>query len=346
MKKLGPIVGIALCSTMLGGGVAVMSATPAWAQDDILIAVSMNRQQERRWAVDRAAMEAEAATLGVRLAFQYADSDPTKQASQVENLLSQNPQALIIVPADRNAAGAIVDSAHEAGVPVIAYDGGITTSKVDYYVTRNNYQVGELQVQAALDFAPTGNYAIVKGDAGNDVAQTIAKAYEDGLNSNGAINIVFDQFIPGWSPATAQSNAENVLSANNDDIAAFVVTNDGMATGVAQALISRDLQGKVFLSGLDGESASLKLVAEGIQTMTAYTDLEDHGRSAVAAAVALAKGEAPQYDTMMDLGSGEVPTHLVPIIAISKANVCDFVKNAPEGWTSVDEVFENPADCQ
>lgn len=348
MTKFTAFLAACACTTAIVAGLPhVASDTAAAADKKIKIAVSMNRQAERRWAVDRAAMEAEAKREGVELIFQYADSDPAKQTSQVENLLSQEPNVLIIVPADREAAGALVQKAHSADVPVVGYDGGVTTAKLDYYVTRDNAAVGTLQAKAALRFAGKGNYALIKGDPGNDVAQTIASSYEAVFKDNSDANIVFDQFIVGWSPATAQSNAENVLSANTDNIQAFVVTNDGMATGVAQALKSRNLVGKVFLSGLDGETPNLKLIADGVQTMTGYTDLVDHGSAAVKAAVALAKGEKPQFSQMVDLGAGEVPTHLVPVLEINKENLCDFVtKRAPEGWTSAQEVFGSADACK
>lgn len=333
---------------MLGLATAAgLSVTPeiALAKDKVRVAVAMKTQVQRRWVFDRAAMEAEAAERGIELIFQYANDNPTLQKSQVENMLSQQPDVLILVPVDSQAAGDIVRSAHSEGVPVVGYDIGVTTEKLDYFVMRNNPLVGELQAIAAKKFGGEGNYALVKGDPGNDVAQDIAKSYDRLLGTDGQVNVVFDQFINGWSPSTALSNAENVLSANDDNIKAFVVANDGMATGVSQAIKARDLAGKVFLSGLDAETPNLKLIAEGVQTMTVYTDLNDHGRAAVIAADAIAHGEEPAHSMMFDMGAGEVPTHLVKVQEINADNLCDFVANAPEGWTSVAEVFGNADAC-
>ncbi|GFE67053.1 sugar ABC transporter substrate-binding protein [Litoreibacter roseus] len=337
-------------AAMAGAAIAAFTAmgpAPSYAEDDdIKIAVAMKTQVQRRWAFDRKAMEQEAERQGVELIFQYANDNPTLQASQVENLLSQQPDVLILVPVDSAAAGSIVRSAQEAGVPVVGYDIGVSTAKLDYFVMRNNGLVGELQAQAAMEFAPKGNFALIKGDPGNDVAQSIAASYDRILPNADGVEIVFDQFVNGWSPQTALSNAENILSANDDNVKAFVTANDGMASGVAQAIIARDLAGKVFLSGLDAESANLRLIADGVQTMTVWTDLTDHGIAAVKAAVSIAKGEEPTFSEMVDLGAGEVPTHLVIVEEINSDNLCDFVvSGAPEGWTSVDEVFDDPSAC-
>jgi D-xylose transport system substrate-binding protein len=315
------------------------------ADGKLLVAVSFQRQQEQRWAVDRAAMEAEAAKQNVVLRFEYANGDPIKQAAQVESLLNLSPDVLIICPVNAATAGPIVNSAKEAGVKVIAYDGGVTSAKVDFYITRDNHQVGVLQAQEALKFAPKGNYALIKGDTQWQELPAFVRGWEETLKGHGDIKVVFDQYTTGWSPTGAQAHAENVLSAQSDNLAAFLVMNDSMATGVTQALKSRNLEGKVFVSGNDAETPTLKRIKEGSQTMSVYTDIDDFGSSAIHAAIALANGEVPPHDKMIDQGAGEVPTHIVPIKAVTKDNLCDTVKTMAKGWTSVAEIFPDPAEC-
>lgn len=84
---LAVAVGVAGAGCLFGGGAEAK---------DITIAVSMKTQVQRRWEFDATAMRNEAAKLGVKLIFQFANDSPTTQASQVENLLSQGPDALIM----------------------------------------------------------------------------------------------------------------------------------------------------------------------------------------------------------------------------------------------------------
>ena len=322
----------------------VASLTAPTAQADEkhpVIAVAMKTQVQRRWTFDYAAMEREAKAQGVKLIVQWANDDPTLQASQVENLLSQQPDALIIVPVDSQAAGRIVNSAHSSGVPVVGYDIGVSTAKLDYFVMRNNNLVGELQAKGALQHSPQGTFALLKGDPGNDVAQAISKQYDSLLVKNDKVKIVFNQFVGGWDPKSALSDAENVLSAQNDHVDAFVTSNDGMALSVVQALKARNLQGKVYVSGLDAEPANLQLIAQGMQTMSVWTDLDEAGSSAVKAAVALARKQKPSIATTdVNLGAGPVPTHLVNVVAVTQNNLCQFVNHdAPHGWVTADQVF-------
>jgi D-xylose transport system substrate-binding protein len=325
----------AVVSGLLSAGMAQAD------QKTPIIAVAMKTQVQRRWAFDLAAMQREANALGAKLIVQWANDNPGLQASQVENLLSQQPDALIIVPVDSEAAGRIVNSAQQAGVPVVGYDIGVSTAKLDYFVMRNNSLVGEIQAKGALKKAPNGTFALLKGDPGNDVAQLISKQYDKLLVQNKDVKIVFNQFVRGWDPKLALSNAENVLSAQNDKVDGFVTSNDGMALGVAQALKGRNLAGKVYLSGLDADPSALQLIAQGVQTLSVWTDLDEQGSSAVKAAVALARKQKPSISTTeVNLGAGPVPTHLVNVFAVTQDNLCQFINHdAPKGWVTADEVF-------
>jgi D-xylose transport system substrate-binding protein len=316
---------------------------------DVVIGLSMKTRAQRRWTLDEAQMQAEADKLGVKLIFQWANDSPTEQTAQFENLLSQNVDAMIIVPVDAAAAAKLVDEAHQQHVPVISYDVDVPGARLDFKVTRDNYQVGVVQAHAALKFAPKGVYALVKGDPANNVAHALSDAYEMELGADKDIKIVYNQFTANWDPKAAQSVAENVLSANSDKVDAFVTSNDGMATGVAQAIEGRNLQGKVFISGLDAETPALRLIADGVQTMTVWSDLATQDKAAVDAAVALALGKTPDMKTVtVDDGAGSYPAYQVAVTEINKDNLCEFVtKLAPKGWTGVKDVWpDNPNACK
>jgi D-xylose transport system substrate-binding protein len=256
---------------------------------------------------------------------------------------------MIIVPVDAAAAAKLVDEAHQQHVPVISYDVDVPGARLDFKVTRDNYQVGVAQAHAALKFAPKGVYALIKGDPANNVAHAISDAYDKELGGDKDIKIVYDQFTANWDPKAAQAVAENVLSANADKVDAFVTSNDGMATGVAQAIGGRNLQGKVFISGLDAETPALRLIADGVQTMTVWSDLATQDKAAIDAAVALALGKTPDMKAVMvDDGAGPYPAYPVAVTEINKDNLCEFVtKLAPKGWTGVKEVWpDNPNACK
>jgi D-xylose transport system substrate-binding protein len=327
-----------------GGGDTGGGGGGGGGDEEITIGVAMKTQLQRRWGFDVEAMQQQADKEGVELIVQWANDDADTQAQQVENLLSQGIDALIITPVDDKAAAGSVTQAKTEGIPVVAYDIGVQGVPVDYFVIRDNPAVGVLQAEAAMEFAAEGNYALVEGDPANDVAQAIHEAHLDTLDGE-APTVVYDQFTKNWDPETALSEAENILSANNDQVAAFLTANDGMATGVVQALRGRNLAGQVFVSGLDADPANLKLIDEGAQTMSVWTQIDEQGKIAVEVATQLARGEEVEPETEVDNGSeNPIPARVAPVVPVTKDNLCEFINEiAPEGWVTAEEVFADPA---
>ncbi len=335
-------------SFVLCCSLALSFALPAAAQDDgkVVIGVAMASKNQPRWAFDVAEMQKTADGLGAELRVRWAVTQASEQMWQVESLIAQDVDALIVVAVDARAAQRLVQSAKDANIPVIAYDRAIPDADIDYFVTRDNTLVGTLQVDAALKAAPPDAndppvYALIKGDSGNVVAQEIAKVYEDRLKplaDAGQIRIVADQWHPGWSMLDARNTAEGVLARGEVD--AFVVSNDSMALGVANAMLSMGLETFPFVSGLDADPANDHLIVEGVITMTVWTEIDRMAREAVHTAWALAKGEIPPSDTTTRDVAGDVPTGLIEVVPVTADTMCDWILNvAPDGWATVQSVY-------
>ena len=108
----------------------------------------------------------------------------------------------------------------------------------------------------------------------------------------GDIKNVGETYTDNWDPATAQTEMEQFLTQNNNDVQAVVAENDGMAGGVVAALEAQGLAGQVAVSGQDGDGAALNRIALGTQTVDVWKDSRELGKAAGEAAVALANGTA------------------------------------------------------
>jgi D-xylose transport system substrate-binding protein len=335
----------------------IMAPQAGLAQKKITIGVAMRTETQPRWKFDVTSMQGKAKELGATLLVQWAADDPLKQASQVENLLNQGVNALIICSVDDRAAGQLVAKAKDANVPVIAYDITIPNADVAYFCTRDNRKVGEIQAEGALKFAPPNashppNYVLIKGDPDNNVARELSDVYNEKLKplaDAGKIRIVADQWHKNWSGEAALKTVENALSAQNDNIQAFVTSNDSMAIGVAQGVKARNLSGKVYISGLDADVANDRLIVEGVINLSVWTKIDEMGQRAIEAAVALAQGKTPQSDTTIDNGFKKVPTALIKVLGVDKENMCNWITQiAPSGWVTAKQVYVDvapPPDC-
>ena len=152
---------------------------------------------------------------------------------------------------DANAGNELVREAQAEGIKVITYDREVSAATPDYHISRNNYDAGKLQAEAALAFVPSGNYAIIRGDPSTIAQADMSQAYDELLKGKPGINIVYDTLTPGWDAALVQRNAEAALQ-KYPEINAFAVMWDDAAQAVVQALKSAGKKpGEVFVSGLD-----------------------------------------------------------------------------------------------
>src|ERR1700752_4492327 len=98
------------------------------------------------------------------------------------------------------------------------------------------------------------------GASPDNNAHIMKKAKLDVLQpaiDRGDIKIVADQMIPDWNNDLALNFAENSLTKENDNVQAFVVSNDGMAGGVISALAKKGLGGQGVRTRADGGVVAL-----------------------------------------------------------------------------------------
>ena len=90
-----------------------------------------------------------------------------RRASRTRRPRTSSPRAWTCSswsPNNAKTAATIVESAHKAGVPVIAYDRLIRDSDVDLYVSFDAVRVGELQSRIrSCKHVPKGNYVLIGG---------------------------------------------------------------------------------------------------------------------------------------------------------------------------------------
>ena len=312
------------------------------------IGFSMDTVKEERWQRDRAAFEAHCKELNVDCVITVADNNAEKQSNDVENLLTQNVDALVIAPHDATQAASMVEKAKAQNVPVISYDRLINSDKLDLYISHQVPVIGKKIAEYALGKVPKGNYIMVYGAETDNNAKIMQKEQLAVLQTavaNGDVKIVANQFINDWKPELALNFVENTLTQHSDKIDAIVVSNDGMAGGVVSALDKRGLTGKVLVTGQDAQKDALQRIAEGKQTMTVYKPIIPLANTALESAIKLAKGEALSGTAPFknDAGGKDIPAILLEVQVVDKDNLMTTV--IKDGYAKFDDVYANvPAD--
>lgn len=318
-KRLTAAVLAGLCASLALADAATAAGTKK-------IGVSWRHFQEERWKIDEAGVKSAIEPAGYTYVSADAQADPVKQLTDVESLISSGVDALIILAQDSKAILPALARAKAAGIPVIAYDAPIDTPDA-LFVSFDNVSVGRLMAKAMADAQPSGNWALIEGDAAHPIVQVFRQGQMEVLKpliDAGKIKIVAQQNIENWRPDGAQAAVEQILTANNNNIQAVLAMNDGMAGGSAAALASQGLT-NVALSGQDGDGAALNRIAKGLQTVTIWKNSLKLGEAAGKAAVELASGTAigkvaGAKVTKTQSGADE-PAILLDPVAITRDNL-------------------------
>ncbi len=278
-----------------------------------------------RWQKDRQYFVEKVEELGGKVIVKSANGDDAQQLKLAQELINNGVKVLVIVATNSNNAAAIVRLAHKNNVKVIAYARLIKNCDLDYFITFNVEKIGSLQADYIKNIKPRGTYVLINGDKADINAQIehsgVIKSLQTKIET-GDIKLLYDAFIEGWAPDNAEHLMKKIIEFGNEPIEAVIVGNDGMATGVYEALSEYGLSGEVLLTGLDAEPIALKRILNGDQTMTVYMSIKKLAYANAELAVQIAKNKKINTDfKFTDNGRIKVPTIVLEPQIVDKNNI-------------------------
>ncbi|MGW3569467.1 multiple monosaccharide ABC transporter substrate-binding protein [Streptomyces sp. NPDC000941] len=319
--------------------------------DSNTIGISMPVKTSARWIADGKNMVKQFQAAGYKTDLQYGEDDVRTQVAQLENMVTKQYKLLVIAPIDGTALTDVMQSAHDANIPVISYDRLILGSKyVDYYATFDNFKVGVLQASYLVK-----KLGLTEGKKGPFNIELFAGSSDDNNTRyffNGAMSVLKPYLADGrlvvrsgqtklnqlytakWSGKDAQDRMENLLNKaySNADLNAVLSPYDGMSMGILSALqgVGYGTKSKPypFVSGQDAELPSIKSIIRGEQTQTVYKDTRKLAKATVQMATAKLDGGKPQVNDTKSYNNGKkiVPAYLLNPVSIDKSNTQLLVK--------------------
>lgn len=311
-------------------------------QKEYKIGLSIPDLTLERWQHDRDHFVRTAEELGATVLVQSANSDEAKQLSQIQNMISQDIDALVIIAINSDSLIPAVEQAKAEGIPVLAYDRLINNVEIDAYVSFDNIKVGEMQAEGVIAEKSSGKFFMLGGSPTDFTAKLVREGQMNivqPLVDSGEIEIIGDQWAKNWDASEAMSIIENTLTVYKNDIDAIVASNDSTAGGAIQALAGQGLDGKVAISGQDADLAAVQRIVEGTQSMTVYKPIQELAVQSADSAVKLAKGEKVDSDGSINNGVIDVPFVKLDIVLVNAENVIDTV--IKDGFHTYDDVYKN-----
>jgi len=327
------VLALAACSNSGGGGNSASGSSGGAEKRACVIlpdAASSNRWENG----DRPALKKAFEDAGFTTDIQNAQGDTSKYSTIAQQQLTKGCGVMLLV--DYNNAGVqVAEKAKSQGIPVIAYDRPIQGA--DYYVSFDNFHVGELEGQMIVDGlkaagkdAATAQVVYVGGDPtdGN------AKQFHDGADSVMSAAGIKPAFETQgtWDGAKAGTFFEQAYTALGGNIDAVWAANDTNAASVISVL---DKNGKtVPVSGQDASPAALQNILLGKQAGTVYKPFQLEAKAASDLAIQLLNGDKPSVDKKTDDGTpfiAETPIvvtadNMQQVFDDGNANVADVCK--------------------
>jgi len=197
------------------------------------------------------------------------NEDSNLQMNQLENAITQNPEAIILAAVDGNAIIGGVEQAREAGIPVIVFDRVISGTTIDFTSVAGCKRIG---IMAAHEIAglleekygePKGNVLDIMGDPGDSYTVLIEEGLQETMEEEYPDIVIETKIAYGWEATTAANIADDYLLANPDTDLVFPHA-DHMAVSIASVLQTKGLnKNDVMLVSTAGMPSGLQLIRDG-----------------------------------------------------------------------------------
>ncbi|MGH6808978.1 MAG: substrate-binding domain-containing protein [Ensifer adhaerens] len=283
---------------------AVLAALMGSAASAETIGVSMQSFDNNFQTLLRQGLDARASEVsGVSLQIEDAQTDISKQRSQVDNFIASGVDAIIMTLADTSAAPGISEAAEKAGIPLVYLN--LQPDNVDRlpekqaYVGSKETDSGRLGAEAACELlkakgkASDAQVYILMGDLAHQASRDRTSSVKETLAAGDCKGVtIADEQSAAWTRTNAMDLTTNWITAGRP-IDVIFANNDEMAIGAIQALkaagISMD---DVIVVGIDATQDGLAAMAAGDLDVTVFQNAKGQSASAVDAAAALAQGKS------------------------------------------------------
>ncbi|PKA45139.1 sugar ABC transporter substrate-binding protein [Rhizobium sullae] len=262
-------------------------------------------------------VEDEAKKRGIEVVTVDAKGDGPTQVNQIQDLLTQNIDALIYIPAGAAAATVPVKLAKNAGVPVVNVDRNADGAPGDTFLATDSVASAKAVCDYILKQAGgKGKMVIIHGQKGTTPEVDRSKGCAESLKANPDVTVVAEQYSNIWSQDEGFQIMQNMLQAN-PDVSIVFAQADALALGAAQAIKVANPSQKIVVGGFDGDTAALEALSKGVFDVTATQQTQKMGRDAVENAAKLVAGEKIP------------PVQLMDATLTTKENVTGFIASHP-----------------
>jgi ribose transport system substrate-binding protein len=192
----------------------------------------------------------------VNLIITDGEDKTEKQVADVENLITQEVDALLISPKESAGLTGVVLKAIDAKIPVFVLDRNVDTDKYTQFIGGDNKLIGKAAGEYAVEILggagkAAGNVVEIWGGLGTQPAHDRHDGFHEFTDKEAGIKNLLDQQSGDWK----QDQAYNIMATalrNNEKIDLVYGHNDPMAYGAYLAAKDVGREKDIKFIGIDG----------------------------------------------------------------------------------------------
>ncbi|MDP2781293.1 MAG: sugar ABC transporter substrate-binding protein [Devosia sp.] len=206
--------------------------------------------------------------VGYEMTTLNADNKTDLQQSQMNDVITLAPKAIILAAVDFNALAPSVEAARAAGIPVIEFDRQISSTMSDFTSVAGTVEIGYVaaeQVERLLtekNGAVKGKVLQVLGDPGDPYTLDIQMGFEEKMAAFPDV-IIISQPAMMWEASNAGTIVSDQLLANPDIDIVFSHAAHLSVAAVASLESAGKQPGDVYVMSSNGAPVALQMIRDG-----------------------------------------------------------------------------------
>ncbi len=249
---------------LMAVGAALLAGTGCqrYSKSEVYYLVA-NNLKLNYWKTANAGFEEAAKALGVTPLERGPDTfDPKAEEAELEKVIAAKPAGILISVADAAMMTPTINSAIEAGIPVITMDSDAPSSNRLMFVGTNNLEAGRLGGQRLIFMMNGKGNVVFFTNPGQPNLDERLKGYKDVFADHPGIKVV-EVFDMKGDSGTAFDEAQKLVAKKGaDQVDGFVTLEASAGKEVAEVLRRGGLESRALIT-MDVDSDTLKLINMG-----------------------------------------------------------------------------------
>jgi ribose transport system substrate-binding protein len=192
--------------------------------------------------------------------------DAKGEQQAFEEAVADKPSGILISAADPNLMASDIDSALQAGIPVLTLDSDAPKSKRLFFIGSDNYAAGRLGGQLLVKLLGGKGNVVMFTYPGQANLMERRQGYESVFDGYPDIKIIQAIDIQGEA-AVAYQTAKDLLTSKTQ-VNAFVCLEAVACPEVGEAVKDTNTTGKVTIMAMDTDQRTLNWIQQGLVAAT------------------------------------------------------------------------------